>query len=502
MNNNEVIGNKTLSHKLRNIVWPIFGREHKKFLPMTLMISLILFDYTIFRNIKDTLVVSATGSSEIITFLKVWVVLPLAFLFFIVFSKLSNVFSKQSIFYGTIIFFLSFFGIFTYILYPNQDVIHPIKLSEWLGENTPHHFKHFINIIKYWSFSMFYAMSELWGSVVSSLLFWQFANGIVQVSEAKRFYAHFYLLANLATSFSGIVTKNVSSWGSEIADEVLRYGYSLNYLVLITIIGGILVMLLYYYMDKCVVTDPSLMPGDGSKPKKKSKLKLSIKESIKFILSSKYLGYIAILVISYGITINLVEVNWKHQIRMAFPDRSDYNGYMGIVSFYSGISTFLVILVGGSLVRWLGWRAGALATPFVIGVTGSIFFYLMIFNDSIAPLAAILGTTIVLLPVIIGTVQNILSKSTKYALFDPTKEMAYIPLDEESKAKGKAAVDVVGSRFGKAGGALMQQMMFIFIGHISLIAPYSASIMLIFVFIWIFAVCKLYKLFKEKGGEK
>jgi ATP/ADP translocase len=42
--------------------------------------------------------------------------------------------------------------------------------------------------------------------------------------------------------------------------------------------------------------------------------------------------------------------------------------------------------------------------------------------------------------VYIGMVQNILSKATKYAVFDPTKEMAYIPLDRASKVKGKAAI--------------------------------------------------------------
>ena len=63
-----------------------------------------------------------------------------------------------------------------------------------------------------------------------------------------------------------------------------------------------------------------------------------------------------------------------------------------------------------------------------------------------------------MMAVLIGAAQNILSKAAKYSLFDPCKESAFIPLDAESRTKGKAAVEVIGGPLGKSGGSFLQQV--------------------------------------------
>merc|ERR1711862_513867 len=105
-------------------------------------------------------------------------------------------------------------------------------------------------------------------------------------------------------------------------------------------------------------------------------------------------------------------------------------------------------------------------------------------ETALSPLVALLGTTPLMLAVFVGAVQNILSKSAKYSLFDPCKEMAYIPLDQESKTKGKAAVDVVGNPLGKSGGSLIQQILIFGVGSLSLATPYLAASLGILIFFW------------------
>ncbi len=52
-------------------------------------------------------------------------------------------------------------------------------------------------------------------------------------------------------------------------------------------------------------------------------------------------------------------------------------------------------------------------------------------SDSVAPTLKALGLTPLMAAVLVGAAQNVFSKSAKYSLFDPCKEMAYIPLDDE-----------------------------------------------------------------------
>ncbi|RWW41451.1 hypothetical protein BHE74_00053067, partial [Ensete ventricosum] len=151
----------------------------KKIVPLGIMFFCILFNYTILRDTKDVLVVTAKGSSaEIIPFLKTWVNLPMAVGFMLLYTKLSDVLSKEALFYTVILPFIAFFGAFAFVLYPLRDAIHPTALADRLLAALGPSFLGPVAILRIWSFCLFYVMAELWGSVVISVLFWGFANQV------------------------------------------------------------------------------------------------------------------------------------------------------------------------------------------------------------------------------------------------------------------------------------------------------------------------------------
>lgn len=492
----------------RAILWPVHNFELKKFLPMGLMMLCILFIYRLVRDIKDTLMVSQAtgGGAETLGFLKLWGVTPSAILFMIIFVKLANKLSKANLFYTIVSFFLGFFVLFGLVIYPLTEYFHMSYETISNLQTTMPRLYWVWPIIGNWSYAVFYILSELWGSVVLSALFWQFANEITKISEAKRFYSLFGFVGNFGLLASGsiiIICANIAK-NSAIDGTIDAFGESLKYQMLAVLFFGLLLLYLYRWMNKNVLTDPKLYtPGAGSK--KKSKPKLGLIESTKCILTSRYLLMISALVIGYGISINLVEGVWKGQIKLLYPDPNDFNVLMGKLALTTGFVTIIIMLIGANILRRFSWRTAALITPIFLMVTSVIFFGVIIYENKMGLDATLWGFGVLLLAVVVGLMQNAFSKGVKYSLFDATKQMAYIPLDPELKVKGQAAVEILAGRLGKSGGAAIQSIMLLIIGgNVTLASQveFLGSAVLVVVAFWIISVFGLSKQFETLKSEQ
>jgi AAA family ATP:ADP antiporter len=467
---------------------------------MGFMMFCALFNYTILRDIKDSLVVNSAGA-EAISFAKFWVVLPFSILFVLVYTKCSNFLTREQLFYYTVLVFLIFFAIFGWVLYPTKHYWQPDKSTvDTLIAAAPA-FRWFIRLYAHWVYILFYAFAEMWGSVILSLLFWQFANQITQISEAKRYYAMLGLIGNLGLIISGQTLKGLTIYGSYVSGENAAdpFGVTMKYITGIFTFFGFLFIYLYYWMNKNVLSDSRLYNKENTQSKK-NKPKLSLGDSLRLLISSKYLLLIFTLIMSYGIAINLIEVTWKKQLGHAFPNNNDYVAFMGDFSSYTGAITIIFMLIGTNIMRVFGWLTAAIITPIMLLVTALLFFSTILFPDFVAYLTTPLAITPLVLGVVVGGVQNVLTKASKYSLFDSTKEMAYIPLSDDLKVKGKAAVDVIGGRYGKSMGSLIQQVFLMTVASgltngQEIIAPYLIIILVIVIIMWIAAVLNLNKNF-------
>lgn len=463
---------------LRAVLWPIHSFELKKFLPMAIMMMGILFNYSILRGIKDTLVVNNLGA-EMIPTLKLYFVLPSAILFMLLYSKLVNTLSRDGVFYTIVATFVVYFAVIGGIFqFSDPELYH----TKFRCPFAP--LQSVVDACGAWIYSSFYVMAELWGSTMISLMFWKFANDVTSVKESKRFYAMFGFVANGALIVSGMVLKSAQS--SSTAGKSWE---ALPGIVSTVILSSVIIMGLYWWLNNRVLKDPRFFNKDEIKPKKK-KEKLGVMDSFKYIFTSKYLGFIALLVIGYGISINLVEVMWKGQVMvMCHGSKDQFAHFMGGLQIWTGAFTILCMLVGANILRRCSWLSSALITPIMIFVTGLTFFGFIIFKDSLDAYLMPLGILSVVVTSWVGLAQNVLSKGVKYSLFDPTKEMTYIPLDGELKSKGKAAVDVVGGRLGKSGGAFINYILLASTG-LSLVelAPAITIIFVIIMIIWFCSV--------------
>lgn len=487
--------------KLKDIFWPIKKNELGKFIPMSALMFCILFNQNILRILKDSILI-AEVSAEITSFTKVYVITPFAAVFVIAYAKLINHLTFDKIYYYLITIFTGFYLLFAFVIYPYIEIFHMDNYRlEYLMRTSPH-LKWYIALLGNWSFVLFYTLSELWPNIFYILLFWQFANEITTTAEAKRFYTLFSLFGNSSLIIVGLLMMNLASEETMVkrlftASESKIILTQLS-TVILTVSSFISCILVRYITKNVMIGIPH-----SAKAKVRSKqgsVKMGIFESFKYIARSRYLWLMLICSASFALSMNLVEAVWKSKIKELYPTVSEYAAYSGMYILWTGVVIMIMTIVGNNIMRSGSWFLAAVITPIIILITGSIFFILVVFDESVVSwFDGVILIYPLALAVSVGALQNILSKGTKYSIWDTSIQMLYIPLDQELRTKGKAAVDVISPKVGKSFSGFVQAIIFTIMPYATYnsISPVLMTVFIIICILWIYAVRKIYSEYQK-----
>lgn len=474
--------------------------------PMCSLFFFMAFINTIINNLSLSMVVTASGGGAfVIPYLNVYAVLPASVVFTVVYAFAAHHMSRDKLFNIVIVSFGLTLFLFGFLLYPNHQFLHLNGLAERLTEILPRGLEGGIGMIRNWTFTLFYCISELWGDVGLSLLFWGFANDITKLDHAPFLYPLFGIGANLAQTLGGLVLKYSAS---------SSFAKTFKSLTLQMLISMGIVLILHQWISSeanknlenswklknTAKNAPnghmmmiSYREGQIKETRKVKKERKSFVESLKMLSECPQIRCLGIMTIAQGLATTLMELLWKYHLKIAYPTPEAFTSFLGEISTATGIVTCVLMLISPILFRRLRWGQVAKLTPRMMVYGGLVFFgACLVFH-----LAPVRGWTsiseLMMMPIILGgSALFIVARGAKFSLFKPAEEMVYLTLDEESRTKGKAAVDVVGAQIGKSGGSIVQQALLMLSGGSLLsITPIMVGSYFYMLKIWIEAVSEL-----------
>ncbi|WP_419533855.1 Npt1/Npt2 family nucleotide transporter [Endozoicomonas sp.] len=473
----------------RTISRDVAGNSSSMLYLQIAMMSCCIFNFDILWNLKESLLITRLGA-EAIPFIKLGVVMPVAFIFLITYSFLANRLNKRTLFVVALIPFLIWMPLFSLVIYPNLESFAPTVILDQFSLLIPDHLQFIAGMIHYWPLTLFFALAELWGSAVICILFWTAVNDFHNTQSATRQYPLITMIGSSASIISGpllyyCVSREISTPGS-------GWQESLKTLSLLFVIFGLLILVLNEY---CYRLTPKKIADPARQ--RHTTTNLPLMASAKYLFRCPYLASIALVMLAYCVAINMVELAWKSQLVQQYPSEADYSMFMGKVALINGIGSLICGLLTPALLN-ISWWAAAFATPIILTATALPFFLLAFFQKAQISFFGMCCFDLPMIGLQIGMYCHALGKSAKYTLFDATKEITFVPLDAERKYKGKAAIELVVSRVGKSGSSFFQQILIAFFGSLSLAMSWLAGAFILAIALWLIAIKHLGRHYHER----
>ncbi len=461
---------------------------------LNILLGLVVFAYGVARSLKDGYLVTL-GGANLVTFVKLFFVVPFMGILWSFYHTINKRTNMNGRFYALSLYFLAFFGIFFLVEYIGIEQFQLNMLATW--EESHPRWRAVFQCLHYWPQIAFYLHAEAVGTFMLSVLVWTFINAIMTIEQSKRLYSLLTLGAAVATFFAG--------------DVAMRH--SKQSLIVIVACSIALLMTTYYFFQLYRESHPATYPPLLDKKKKKKKL--TFRESLEVIRSSRYLLLIGTVVFCYAAFMPLVEAIHKDLIKSLSKVLAMENG----VQYFTGLqlkmigafSIFLWFFVAPFVGR-LSWFTRAILTPAVLIACSSLFFYTIFYTEQVqqllAPLWIVRRFHIPITPahmrVWAGMFLVVMGKSCKYLFFDATKEATYVPLDTESKVNAKAAIDSVIARSGKSFGAGFVIIMITLLkaGSSLGVKGYIIAAVLVVASTWLLAVLHLSRFYEQLTSQK
>lgn len=403
---------------------------------------------------------SPDAGAEAIPFVKMWLLFPATLLFLGMFTWFASRISLHFAVSFMIALFLSSYALFAFALYPFREALHLQSLADSMLLYLPKGWMALAAVVRYWSYSFFYVMAECWCTMIYSVVFWGYANALIQYSDAKKYYPYLTLAGTTSALIAGPLTMFFTSdyFHHLVSEQSENWTVALYGLITVVLLNGILA--LWFFWKGCPEVPLSTSSSGLAEP--------PLRTAFINVFKSKYLLALAGMCLTYNLVINMTDVVWKNELVKLYPDPSHYSSYLGSIMIYTGVvSTLLTIFVTRPSLEKYGWTKTALLTPMIALATGSVFFF------------AIFGAFPLEGVAFLGSMHICLSSACKYTLFEPTKEMAFIPLSSSDKLYGKAVIDGVGARLGKTSSSMIYQSMLMIFPTISACTPYVGGLLIL-----------------------
>ncbi|OAG29309.1 ATP:ADP antiporter, AAA family [Nematocida displodere] len=492
--------------------------EYAKFFSMTFLYFCIVLAYSILRDTKDAVVISRMLPASI-QYLKSFIVIAVTMIFAVFFQYLlSKGITLEKIMFALNIGFGVFFLIYAFVLLPTVNYIEPYHF--WINDMFSdkkmfvvglEFLKGLLLTANFWTGTLLYITAELWGNVMTSLMFFAIANEICPLRQALRFYPFFIMAANFGLMTSGglmVGNSYLLDWFPE--RQMLIVGILIFCVSCICVVN----IFTYRYLVTNIIPYPIYILSENQRRKAK-KEKVGMLDGFKVMLKTPIVFHLSMTVLGYGICTNLTESSYKSS--MLISSLKSSSSAMTVVMRTQGMQQ---VVIGACVIAVLltplkrliqkkGWLALGMITPVCTMVSALVFLLFIWSNVSAAavgknaenilirvgkPLFATIGMGgYPSIEIWIGFFAVNTIKILKYAAFDICKEAIGVKIPKQYQARFKGVYDGVFGKLGKAFASNMQIfLLFLFnTSDIRTASPILATAVAIVAVTWCFSTLYL-----------